>query len=96
MFGLGNKTQSDVPPPNGVAELVVCVFDEKHRLHHHFSSSQALVQDERGSFQFLNDPERACDRFVLNESMKTLRPTSMVFSYGEGRRTYLHVLPFEK
>lgn len=89
------KKQDAPPPPDGVSEIVFCVFDEKQHVHHEYHSKCADVE-ERDFFRLLNDPHRAFDNCVLAEAVATRRPASLAFSYGEGRMKYLFVLPYER
>lgn len=96
MFRFSRKIveKTAVPPP-GVAEMVVCVFDEGHRLLHHFRSNH---DDSFGHayFRFLGDPQRAFESCVLREAVDTRMPVSFSVKYGEGTRTHLSVLPYER
>ncbi len=96
MFGLSKKTahKEAYPPPSGVAEIVFCVFDEKHRLLHRFSSN-ADEYYPTDQFQFLNDSEHAFDYCILREATDTGKPVSLSMGYGEGIRKCLYVLPYE-
>jgi len=96
MFGFSKKVEEKTAaPPPGVAELVFCVFDENHHLHHHFRSCQ-----EGGAgythFRFLSDPGRAFESCVLREAVETRMPTSVSIKYGAGMLTHLAVLPYER
>jgi len=82
-------------PPLGIAELIICVFDEKHRLRHHFQAS-TLEQSQNMAFLFLNNPAHAMDSYVLSEAIGSRKPVSVSLSYGEGSRKYLYVLPYER
>lgn len=82
-------------PPSGVDELLFRVFDEKQRLHHSFrAASGAMVAEDE--FQLLNDPARAFESCILREAVVSHRPVTASLSFGEGRRKYLLVLPYER
>ena len=82
-------------PSAGVAEFIFCVFDEKRRVHYDFRSSP--LEDSSGDgFQFFNDSGHTFDHYVLSEAQKTRKPLTVALSYGEGRRKYLYVLPYER
>jgi len=89
------KKRDASPPPDGVSEIIFCIFDEKHHVHHEFHSKGADTE-ERDFFKLLNDPLRAFDSSVLSEAVATRQPASLAFSYGEGRMKYLYVLPYER
>lgn len=97
MFGLSKtvteKTES--PPPEGIAEIIFCVFDEKHRLHHLFRSEE---NDRPGSryFRFLNEPDQSFDHGVVRDAVASRKPVSFSLAYGDNLRKYLYVLPYER
>ncbi|MEE9369739.1 MAG: sensor histidine kinase [Pontiella sp.] len=97
MLELFRKKQKiqEAPPPVGVSEIIVCVFDEKKRVLHHFKSngSEAASGDW---FKLLNDPEHAFESFVLREAVATHKSVSVSFTYGEGQSKYLYILPYER
>ncbi len=96
MFGFAKKIEEkSAPPPPGVAEIVICVFDEHHRLLHHFRSSQDPATPS-AHFRFLSDPAHVFDSCVLREAVETRMPVSFSVRYGEGTRTHLAVLPYER
>ncbi len=80
-------------PLDGIDEIVFCVFDEKYRLQHHFTSGHA---QEPGPFSLLAQPERTFDHQILRAAVASRGPVSMVVSHGEDRRLGLHILPFER
>lgn len=95
MFRVFNKKKIIASPPDGMSELIFCVFDEKGRVRFCFRSSQE--EDSRDDyFQFLNNPEQAFDGYVLSEAKKMRKSVSVALSYGEGQRKYLYVLPYER
>lgn len=81
--------------PSGDAEIIFCVFDDKQRLHHCYRSARAEAQPT-DRFQFLNDPSTAFNHSALRDAVRTNQPTSVTVSVGEGRRTFLSVLPYER
>lgn len=96
MFGrkkVVRERKSPLPPP-GVVEFVLCVYDEKHRLKHHFVSSSGIADSQH--FRFFQTPEKALDHMVLREAVATRTPALVNFSYGADRDSYLHVLPYER
>jgi signal transduction histidine kinase len=97
MFGL-SKTVAEKrgsPPPEGMTEIIFCVFDEKHRLHHLFRS---VDNDRPGSeyFRFLNEPDKAFDNGIVREAIATRKPASVSLAYGDNLRKHLYVLPYER
>jgi len=95
LFGTFPSRNIVAPPSPGIAELIICVFDEKHRLHHHFRACDTGYA-YADTFHFLNDPEQAFDSYVVNEAIQSRKPTSVSLSYGENQRKYLYVLPYER
>jgi len=97
MFGFSKKKESiqGLPPPVGIAEVIVCVFDEKQRLLHHFNSTRTEPVAEEW-FKLLGNPDRAFESCVFKEAIATQKPASLAFSYGEGASKYLYVLPYER
>jgi signal transduction histidine kinase len=96
MFGFSRKVELKevAAPPAGADEVVLCVFDHKHRLLHHFNSHD----DAAGMtqfFQFLNDPARSFEHSVLREATETDLPASLSLVYGDGYRKCLHVIPYQ-
>ena len=87
---------SMVPPSMGIAELIICVFDQQQQLHHHFQAGhQAHSPNE--VFRFLNNPAEAFDSDVLRVAIQSRKPVSVALSYEAGRRRkHLHVLPYEE
>lgn len=96
MFGFSSKTEviKANAAPVGAAEVILCVFDEKRRLLHHFLSHTEPVSGE-DSFRFLNDPSMAFENNVVCEAIATNQPASVGLVYGDGCRKCLHVLPYE-
>ncbi len=95
MFGASGHVEKEaVPPPAGVAEFIFCVFDEKHKLRHHFSAGPA---DPAGQdfFRILNDPKIAIGNGLLHEAFETHQSTSVTLSYGDDQRKFLYVLPYK-
>ena len=97
MFGLSmtvaEKTES--PPPEGITEIIFCVFDEKKRLHHLFRSEDN-ARPGSGYFRFLNEPDQSFDHGVVREAVATRKPASLSLAYGDHCRKYLYVLPYER
>ncbi|QBG46114.1 PAS domain S-box protein [Verrucomicrobia bacterium S94] len=95
MFGWKKTVRENaIPPPIGVAELVFCVFDEKKRMKHRFSSCSGSEAEQR--FRFLKDPDGSIEHALLVEAAESRQPVSMQFAYDAGRNSYLHILPFER
>lgn len=95
MFGW-NKNSGETlaaPPPKGMQELIICVYDVARRLKHHFRSAEDVHGEEY--FLLLGEPEGAVESGLLSEAASTGEPVSIAFSYG-GRSKYLYVLPFEQ
>lgn len=96
MFGVSKKDEGQkVDPPVGIAELVFCVLDEKFRVHHLFRSGRS-EESHVGFFELLNNPAHRYDDGVLREAFLTRKPATMTFSYGEGARKHLYILPYER
>jgi signal transduction histidine kinase len=95
LFGAFPSKNIVAPPTPGVAELIICVFDEKRKLHHHFRACDT-GQSVSDAFHFLNEPEQAFDSYVLTEAIQSRKPTSVTLSYGDSQRKYLYVLPYER
>ena len=95
MFGLSQKETIVAPPPAGIEALIFCVFDEKHKVHHHF---KACRPDKTASenFPLIEDPSRISERPILRDAFKTRTPVSLALSYDEGQRKYIYVLPYER
>ncbi len=96
MFGFRKaegKKGSEAMPPEGVDELLFCVFDEKRREQHRFSSSRS---EDEGSRHGPDDVAPSLSGLALEESIRTRRPVAVAFTFGEGQRKFLHVLPFER
>lgn len=97
MFGLSKTIDEKEggPPPEGIAEIIFCVFDEKHRLHHLFRSADDRLPGT-ANFRFLNDPEKAFDNDVVREAVATRKPASVSLAYGGNFQKCLYVLPYER
>ncbi len=96
MFGISKRIEKkSAPPPPGVVEFVFCVFDEKHRLLHHFCSAREHTAALK-HFRFLADPDRTFDSCVMREAVDMHMPTSFSIKYGGGTRSHLAVLPYER
>lgn len=95
MFGITHHETIVAPPPEGVSALIFCVVDEKFNAHHHF---RACRPGEMGEdlFQFMETPFRIEENSVLHDAIRTRSSVSMVLSFGEGRRKYIYVLPYER
>jgi len=96
MFGWSRKVDEKEggPPPAGIAEIIFCVFDDKHRLLHQFLS----VDDSRPGteyFRFLNNPEKAFDHCIVREAIATRKAASVSLAYGNSLQKCLYVLPYE-
>lgn len=87
----GNKAPA---PPEGMAEVALCVFDHKHNVKHAFRSGDSTVL-KGDSFNLLNDPVKAFDNSVLAEAVSRNVAASLAFTFGEGHSKYLFVLPYE-
>lgn len=96
MFRIPSRKSIVAHPPTGVAELIICVFDEKQRVRHHFQACDPGHCPPNEAFHFLNNPDHAFDRYVLTEAIESRKPVSLALSYGEGQRKYLYVLPYER
>ncbi len=96
MLGFLSKKVSsqEVPPPVGIAEIMICVFDEKHRVLHHFTSSRS-EKPSGGSFSLLNNPDTAFGSPVFAEVVEHGVPSSLALSFGATDRKYLYILPYE-
>ena len=79
------ERQADAPP--GAEELVFCIFNEKRRLVHHFSSC--------GFNARATDPKLILEEGEVQEAFSSRRPVSLSMAYGDGRNKYLHILPYE-
>jgi len=97
MFSFLSKKVSihGAPVPVGIAEIIICVFDDKQRMLHHFISSRADRQPE-DSFLLLNDSDRVLENQVLGGALDLRQATSVSFSYGDGQQKYFNILPYEK
>lgn len=95
MFNRFRKSEEKpvLPPPPGVSELIICVFDEKQRVSHYVRTVQdGEVEDNR--FRLLNDPDRAFESHVIQEAVDSRHSASVSFSYGRDLQKYLYVLPY--
>lgn len=96
MFGRNKKLrESAAVPPEGVQEFIICVYNDKRRVKHHFRSVGRGVQaDER--FRLLDEPGDAAQGGLLSEALSAGEPLFMSFSCGSGKSKQLHVLPYER
>lgn len=97
MFGWKKNIRETVEaaPPEGVLELIFCVYDEKLKLKHHYRSVRdGAIADDR--FRFLDDPGQAIQTGLLSEAASTGKPATISFSYGAGLNKFLYVLPYER
>ena len=97
MFGFSSKVEhhrTAHPPPTGITEMIFCVFDEKHRLLHHFSSGNERISGDNNP-RFLNRPDHASEYTSFREAIETQQSTSFSVVYSNGNRKCLHVLPYE-
>ncbi len=82
-------------PPEGVLELIFCVYDEKLKLKHHYRSVRdEAIEDDR--FRFLNEPTQAIETGLLAEAASTGKPATISFAYGAGLNKLLYVMPYER
>lgn len=95
MFGITHNETIVAPPSDGISALIFCVADEKFRAHHHFRACRPDEMDE-DLFQFMETPSRIAENLMLNDAFRTRSAVSMAFSYGEGQRKYVYVLPYER
>lgn len=97
MFGLSPKFIEQVMPlpPQGISEIIICIFDDKKRLRYK-SLSRRGEEVEEDSFPLLRDPVNAFDSFVVREAVASQSPVSIAFTYGAGRHKYLYVLPYKR
>ena len=95
MFGkLHNKAIASSPPA-GVSELIFYVVDEKQKVRHRFRASHP--ESEGGSeFPFLEESSHMVDNPLLTNAFRTRASVSLALSYGEGRRKYIYILPYER
>jgi signal transduction histidine kinase len=77
-----------------MAEVIFCVFDEKHRLLHQFRSEES-DQPGSGYFRFLDEPDPSFDNSIVREAMASRKPASVSLVYGDNFRKDLYVLPYE-
>jgi len=95
LFGITHKETIVAPPPDGVLALIFCVVDEKFKFHHHFRACRPDEMDE-DLFQFMETPSRIAENPILYDAIRTRSAVSMSLSFGEGRRKYVYVLPYER
>ncbi|MDF7799988.1 sensor histidine kinase [Pontiellaceae bacterium B1224] len=96
MFGKPRvvKEKEAPPPPDGVAEIALCVFDKKHRVKYAFRSrDHSVVSGD--AFNVLRDPQKAFDNSVLAEAVASNTSALLTFTFGDGVAKYLSVLPYE-
>ena len=95
MFGITHKDTIVASPPDGVSALIFCVVDEKFKFHHHFRACRPDEMDD-DRFQFMETPARIAENPILHDAVRTRSALSVALSYGEGRRKYIYVLPYER
>ena len=97
MFGLSRTVaeKTEGPPPAGIAELIFCILDEKHRLHHLLRFVDDGTPDS-AYFRFLNEPDKVLDNSIVSEAIATRKPASVSLAYGDNFRKYLYILPYER
>lgn len=95
MFGKTPNEKIVPSAPAGVSELVLCVVDEKRKVHYRF---QGGAPDPMGGalFRFLEGSPRTVEHPLLNDAFKTRTAVSLALSYGEGLKKYVYILPYEK
>lgn len=95
LFGITHKETIVASPPAGVSALIFCVVDEKFRFYHHFRACRPDEMDD-DLFQFMETPARMGENPILHDAIRTRSSVSMTLSYGEDRRKYIYVLPYER
>jgi signal transduction histidine kinase len=97
MFGL-SKTVAEKkgsPPPPGIAEIIFCVLDEKHRVHHLLRFEDNDRPDSE-YFRFLNEPEKSVGNGIVGQAIATRKPATLSLAYGDNMQKSLHILPYER
>ena len=95
MFSITHNETIVASPPDGVSALIFCVVDEKFRFHHHFRACRPDEMDD-DLFQFMETPSRILENPILHDAFRTRSALSVALSFGEGRRKYIYVLPYER
>jgi PAS domain S-box-containing protein len=95
LFGRLQKKTALSPPSAGILELIFCVFDEKHKIHHSFRANQPDISGAN-SFLLIDHPERIRDNPLLKDAFNLRTATSFSFSFGTGQQKYLYILPYER
>jgi hypothetical protein len=95
MFSRSKKTKEELilSTPPGITEIVICVFDEKHRVCH-FIHSESDDMSDRGYFLLLNSPDHAMGNSVIREAIESRSPVSFSFLYEQGLQKFISVLPY--
>ena len=95
MFGKTNKKRVLPSVPAGISQLVLCVVDEKRKVlfRMHGGNSDRI---DSALFIFPEDSSRVIDHTLLNDVVESRTALSAALTYGGGRRTYVHVLPYER
>ncbi|MEN7973163.1 MAG: sensor histidine kinase [Verrucomicrobiota bacterium] len=95
MFGRTHSKTVAVPPLKGTSEVVFCIIDEKKKVRYRLQAGKGDSTD--GSvFQFLEESHHVGGSLLLDDALKTRIPASLALSYGEGRKKYFYILPYEK
>jgi signal transduction histidine kinase len=97
MFGKPKvaKKKTIPVPPDGVAEILLCVFDEKRNVKHSFHSKRDPNAESEG-FSLLSHSQATLDNTILLEAISSHRPASLAYAHGDGLMKLLFVLPYER
>ncbi|HEY5653685.1 MAG TPA: sensor histidine kinase [Pontiella sp.] len=88
------KSKQPPLPPSGIAEVSLCVFDDRKRLLHSFCSFHP-DSGPSGVFDLLGHAEDIAENGVLAEALSLHYSSSVSIFCENGTQKMLHVLPFK-
>jgi signal transduction histidine kinase len=97
MFGKKTveKVQDTASLPNGIAEIILCIFDDNRKLKLHYRSVRPAAMETDG-FKLLNNPKTAFEHILLRDAVSSRKSVSVSFNAGSQRAMHFYVLPYER